>query len=191
MYQIPKIKSLQKDQFKRFKKSRVTKTTVKKIDCKYIRPQRAGVILYSKSSKFTIFSFGVDSKSHELTDFGGGVEYNKRKENAIEGALREFNEETLDIFATLKYEDIMDCNVIYDENNLIIFIPINEKIETINYIFNKKYQETNINGKIAEVCNIRWLSNSELNLALDTPGVIFNRVRKFILSAGEIDNLLP
>ena len=52
---------------------------------------RAGVIPYTLTNENLYFLFGVDEASNDFTDFGGGV---KTDEDCIEGAIREFKEET-------------------------------------------------------------------------------------------------
>ena len=62
---------------------------------------------------------GIDSKTKELTDFGGGVSY-KKDANVIVGALREYNEETLSVYP-LSINDVQDSVALYDECCLVIF----------------------------------------------------------------------
>ena len=75
----------------------VIKTFVSNVNLSRIRPRRAGVIIYTVSNGRLYFAMGLDSNTHDLTDFGGTVEY-ETDENAVKGALREFSEETLGIF---------------------------------------------------------------------------------------------
>ena len=192
MYQINQAKLTTNSFFLNSKKARVIKTIVRNIDCSRIKPQRAGVVLYTKQNGVINFIFGVDSRSSELTDFGGTVEYSKLGETVIDGALREFEEETLDIFTKLTKEDIVDCLTIYDDNNLIIFVPIKEDFNQVTDIFDCQFEEIRKTQKdMPEVRQIKELSMKELTQALNTPGVIFDRVRKFISAAGDPIKLLP
>ena len=108
------------DGFKGDIEKNIYETSVKDFDCKIHRPQRAGVIMYTIINDEVLFGMGLDTRTHDITDFGGGVSY-KIDKNAIIGALREFREETLEIFNKINMDDIMNSKVIYDENNLIIF----------------------------------------------------------------------
>lgn len=155
-------------------------TNVKNLNLEYVRPQRAGVILYTVVNNVIYFGMGLDSKSHDLTDFGGGVSY-KNDKNVINGALREFNEETLNIFDNLKIEDIQDCSVVYDNYNLILFLHIDINPNDICKNFNKKYIDTiGISKKEPEVCCIIWLTFQEFQHAIKTTGLMFSRVQRFL-----------
>src|SRR6185437_730049 len=103
------------------KRSYIIKSVVKDVDLKLVKPPRAGLILYTRVKGDLWFGLGVDRQSGELTDFGGGVSYKRRHdEHVIAGALREFNEETLNILK-LTMDDVKDCPVLYDNNMLIMF----------------------------------------------------------------------
>lgn len=69
-----------------------------------IKTVRSGVIPYRVVNDKLEFLFGRDTKYHEYTDFGGGI---KRYEYALNGGLREFKEESSNIFGN-----------IYDKSNL-------------------------------------------------------------------------
>ena len=43
----------------------VIKTIVQNIDLHYVRPQRAGVIMYTTVNGAAYFGLGIDSKSHD------------------------------------------------------------------------------------------------------------------------------
>ena len=71
------------------------------VDLYHNKQLRAGVIVYveipgqHKSQLF--FCLGLDQRTGDITDFGGGV--TKKDPTALHAALREFHEETLGIFA--------------------------------------------------------------------------------------------
>lgn len=174
----------------------IVKTTVENIDLKNIKPNRAGVIIYTIVNGTMYIGLGLDSRSHDLTDFGGGVVY-KTDINAVRGALREFEEETLGIFDPLSIEDIKKCLVLYDDNNLIIFIHINMDPNIICQEFNEKYQViTNKNKMITrkkyypEVCGITWLTLKEFHQSIRETGIIFSRVKQFLYKADDFWQLL-
>jgi len=104
-----------------------------------IRCRRGGVIVYTHFNGTVYFSFGIDAKTHDLTDFGGGIGH--RDASPISGALREFSEETLGIFGTVTVDQIGTCPVIYDLNNLIIFLRFDLNPEEVSTVFLQKYQE--------------------------------------------------
>jgi hypothetical protein len=181
---------------------------VKELNLLFVRPPRAGFVLYTKVNSIIYFGFGLDSTSHDLTDFGGNIVY-KKDPNVIAGALRELDEETLSIFEPLTFEDVKECITIYDAGNMIIFIPVDLDPEIICMKFNDKYRriaEQNRDNQspkdlsprgnttdldLPEVCGITWLTWTELKSCLK-PGkfVLFNRLRQFLTRAGNFFPLL-
>lgn len=101
---------------------------VRDIKWETVCPTRAGIIVYTvdpdapKGSRLK-FWLGNDSKSGDLTDFGGGVSYRKDG-SALNGALREFNEESHGVFGEFTPEQLQDCMAIYNRSMLIIFLRI-------------------------------------------------------------------
>lgn len=196
-YDFKPKKSLYKD----LKSSPVFKTTVQNIDLNCVRPSRAGVIIYTVYKECTYFGLGLDSKTHDLTDFGGTVIYSFDKD-VIRGALREFDEEILQIIKPITYENIRKCPVIYNDKNLIIFVHINVNPEDFCKYFNQKctsiinsnkiirQSQKEINIKDPEVCGITWLTWEEFSTKIKEKGAMFSRVQKFLHSAGDFSYLL-
>jgi len=187
----------------------IIKTTVQKLDLECVRPQRAGIIIYTVKDGVVYLGWGLDSRSHDLTDFGGRVEY-ETDLNAVQGALREFNEETLQIFNLITIKDIERCPVIYDNNNMIIFIHMMIDPDEVDMSFSRKYTEiVTENQKIRsemknngtsnrdirrvldpEVCGTTWLTWEEFQSSILEKGVIFSRVQRFLNRAGDFSYLL-
>jgi hypothetical protein len=118
--------------------SSVIKTKVRNVNLDCVKPRRAGIILYTVYEGSVYFGMGLDSRTHDLTDFGGGVSYSTDK-NVINGALREFQEETLKIFEDLTIDNIGHCPVIYDSKNLIIFLHANIDPNEVCNKFKRNY----------------------------------------------------
>lgn len=186
----------------------VIKTTVQNLNLDCVKPQRAGVILYTVVNGATYFGLGLDARTHDLTDFGGGVIY-KTDQNVIRGALREFDEETLQIFNPVTLDEIKQCPVIYDENNLIIFIHVNVDPNVACKTFNDEYeqiikrnekerqensaqQSRSQSQKIRdpEVCAITWLTWEDFQRSMKERGVMFSRVQRFLNKAEDFSYLL-
>ena len=107
----------------------------KNIINQYSNSNRAGVILYDVS--ISKFIFGIDKKSGDITDFGGGC---KKTEDIISTAKRELFEES---GYFINYNTLNECYSINFNNVYIIFLPIssfelkkNEEIEDIIYVDN-------------------------------------------------------
>jgi len=178
----------------------VIKAIVKNLNLEFVKPQRAGVIMYTVINGCIYFGLGLDSRTHDLTDFGGGVVY-KYDSNCIKGALREFNEETLSIFEPLSFLDVCQCPVLYDNRNLIIFLHIKLDPDLISKTFNERYKhwmETHVNSDEREcnkhtepeVCGITWLTWEEFLSSIKGKGVIFSRVQRFLSRADNFSYLL-
>jgi hypothetical protein len=172
----------------------VYKKKVKDINLTEVRPQRAGVILYTKLNNVIYFGMGIDYQSGEYTDFGGGISYKEgADENVIVGALREFAEETLGIFGYVNPKDVEDCLTLYSNNNLIIFkqLPTTtvEDMRTIVSLFEKEYQKVS-QFTTPEVANIVWLSQNDFKTLITQRGNLFYRIQNFLQKAGNFYWLL-
>lgn len=164
----------------------VKRCLAKELDLINTRPQRAGVIMYTKYLDQVYFGIGVDTLSGEYTDFGGGISYKDKKDkNVVLGALREYEEETLGIFGNLTYEDVQDCTVIYNHQNLILFRYIEPDFKTIHHLFTTEYNKRVGAGEIPEVCNIKWVTTKEFKEIIATRGKVFHRVQCFLQQAGD------
>lgn len=161
---------------------------IKYLDLNKVMPPRAGCLLYTKFKNELYFGFGVDSTYNELTDFGGGISY-KNDKNVINGAIREFTEETLDIIPFKIYDDNL---VIYNKQLLIIFVYTNENPELINQIFYNKHKKLVEKGLTPEIKSIKWVSLSNLKLAMkNNSKLYYKRVLNFLKSASNFyDSLI-
>lgn len=179
------------------KLSPVVKTTVQNLNLDCVKPQRAGVIMYTVFNGTTYFGVGLDSKTHDITDFGGGVVY-KIDKNVIYGALREFDEEILSCIKPLTPDDVQNCPVIYDSNNLIIFVHITVNPDEMCRVFNNKYNaiiKANSKAELRkpkdpEVCAITWLTWEEFQYSIKSKNIMFTRVRNFLQRAEDFSYLL-
>lgn len=166
----------------------VTKTYVKNLDLTAVRPQRGGVIIYTVKDDAVYIGLGLDSNSHDLTDFGGGMIY-KTDNDVVHGALREFHEETLGIFQDVNPKNITECPVVYDKNNLIIFIHLSIDPDIASRTFNEKFSEQTSR---VEVCGITWLTWENFQNIIRTTGEspMFVRVQRFLNRVGDFAYLL-
>ncbi len=170
----------------------VIRTHVRSLNLECVRPERAGVIIITVRNDAMWIGVGLDAKTHDLTDFGGHVMTSDK--NVIEGALREFDEETLMIFDHLSCEEIAECPVIYDDKNLIIFIHMDVNPNEISQIFLSEYESVMRKKpkkcQRPEVCQIVWLSWEDFQAGLHRDGIIFSRVQRFLRRAGDFSCLL-
>lgn len=145
---------------------------------KYVRPLRAGVIPYTRHGGKVKFGPGTDARHHEITDYGGGVSY--RRENAIGGALREFHEESLGVFAPVTEADVAMSLAIFDKENLIIFVEVDVCPAATSAEFHRRLATT----VDAEVSDIVWFTAEDFRAALIKEPV-YEKVRTLLLAAGD------
>lgn len=166
-------------------KDQVKNMTIKEFNLT-LRPQRAGVIMYTKINNKLYFGFGVDSIYNELTDFGGHLD--RKDKNAITGALREFREESLGLF-NYTYEQVKDNIISYDDKMAILFIKVNESPEIINQKFKNKLNARYKNN--VEVNDIVWLSLEDLLKELyKDHSKIYTRVKNHLIKSKNFYDLL-
>lgn len=118
---------------------------------------RAGIIPYVKRNGDIYFMMGVDTKTGEYSDFGGGV---KMYENALSAAMRECREESRGLI------DFRDLGLIrrgilsrrYRQNVCIMFseITIPNFYENSRNIFHSRKNKYN------EMSDIVWISSSNM-----------------------------
>lgn len=153
-------------------------TYVNQLDLNLNKPQRGGVILYTIVDGRLLFGFGLDSTYDELTDFSGGIKYKKDK-NLIDGALREFREESEGLYF-LNKEDVIHSPVLIDKHNVIMFLYTSESPDEITYQFQNQY------GHKSEIKNIVWVTEDELRSALELNlTYIYSRVKNFLIKFGD------
>lgn len=112
--------------------------------------KRCGVIPYTKYKNSIWFGLGIDRRSGDVTDFGGSFEY-KKDRDCIDAALREFSEESLNVFGIVERHLIYNNIIAFDDENLIIFIPI----EIDPFVSKKAFEEYNYSK--SEMSKIIWI----------------------------------
>lgn len=149
---------------------------VKEIDWEKKKPPRAGIIVYNFYQDKVLLCMGVDRKTKELTDFGGGISY-KLDKNAIRGAIREFTEESLGVFGEIEEKDLAECVVAYTCNMAIIFLPLACNPEEITKLFISRYSKE----KVGEVSSLAWMEAKTFLTTLYKKKKIYIRVYKLLM----------
>ena len=131
--------------------------------------------------------WATDRKTGDYTDFSGCVKYN-HDGNCINGALREFKEETLEIFGDITGNMISHFKAIYDERNLVIFIRLEiEKEENENiYSFLKKFRNKTLTNPYSEISSIELLTPSQFRFLIDKKNNVpcmYEKLRIFLIKA--------
>jgi hypothetical protein len=166
--------------------------------------RRAGVIIYTVYRGCAYFGLGLDSASHDPTDFGGSVRDRDRyrdgeQESALRAALREFDEESLGIFESVTVDEIQDCPVVYGERDLVVFVHLDVNPHTVCEKFNAKHRSildrhgdmrTIMTWSEPEMCAIVWLTLDEMKESVSSMGILYERVRRLLYRAGDFYSLL-
>lgn len=98
--------------------------------------KRAGIIAYTTYKNCVWFGLGIDRRSKDISDFGGKKE--RRDRTIFDTAIREFSEESLDIYGKLDRSKLDNCLAVYNQSSLIIFLNLKTKIKDAKKNFKKE-----------------------------------------------------
>lgn len=147
-----------------------------------LKSMRGSVIPYfiRKSDNKIYFLFGIDWRTNDLTCFGGGI---KKTEFSLKGGLREFREETREIFDHMVY-DINHkacCMGLYSKNMSVLFVPVEEEWYTRATKLFREYAKDNIYKKgYNEIARLVWIEYSDfLSLLHPNDRRMWRRIKKF------------
>lgn len=178
IYTDKRIKHSRKDHFLLTIQNPPTPPLVAKVadvDWSKNKPLRAGVIVYTVHRDKLLFCMGVDRKTSEITDFGGGVSY-KRDKTTTAGALREFTEESLGVFGKFYPSSLDDCVVVYNNNMAIFFLPLICNPELVTETFTTRYRKEQTN----EVSSLAWMDKKGFLRCLNAEKIFYVRVSKLL-----------
>lgn len=128
---------------------------IKDVDWTKVKPQRGGVVPYTVRDGEVYFGLGIDTKTGDITDFGGGIRY-KKDGDAVTGSLREFMEESLCIFGAYNMETVKNTVVVYTDSIMIIFLHFDVDMEQVNEIFDSRVRIS----RYSEISSLIWLPKS-------------------------------
>lgn len=142
-----------------------------------VRPSRAAIVPYCIVNGTVYFVFGIDSKYGDITDLGGGV---RKYESAVTGAMREFTEESHNVFSRdISVNSLVKNLAISDKKMAVIFmhIPISTIRESIG-----SFHNTDMGG-CTEVRDLIVVTDDDLvrlSRGMRCKGrVMWSRVRRF------------
>lgn len=151
------------------KSSTMSVSRVGDIDLKKITVRRVGVIPYvvtdgKKGERSFIFGMGVDTNTSDLTDFGGSLK--TRDKTVVHGALREFEEESLEVFciSAKEIERSMSKSVILiGKKSCIIFIRVECDPDVICNLFSeRRAAKDEEKSEEPEMQTIIWMDEKKL-----------------------------
>lgn len=140
------------------------------------RPLRSGIIPYQLIGGELFFYLGVDRKYQEYSDFGGSL---KKKEDPISGAIREFKEETYEVFDRLRREEIKKSIAVYSSQTLVIFYRLcsasAKNLDTFAETI-KKHSKSE-NSQIVRLSDIEFTQ-----LIYDANSKMYDRLRNLLIT---------
>jgi len=159
---------------------------VKNIDKNILKKvKRAGIILYARYNNDIWLGMGIDRVSGDISDFGGGV--CKRDTDAIDGAIREFCEESLNIFGKVTRAHVNNCNCIIEDSMMIIFLPIVTDLKKSSKLFRS------IMKKDSEMSSMIWIKSGKFDRLVKNQSndyKIYERVRKIMPDTVNITSVI-
>jgi len=135
-------------------------TKVRDIDWKHSKYQRAGIIPFVIQDGVIFFAFGIEPYLAAIGDFGGGRELSDY--DALDTALREYQEEALNVFGVLNREILQDCIVLQNNRTIEILVHIPGPF----YKYTQLFRELVGTNTTHEIQSIIWMSRSQLLNAL-------------------------
>jgi len=152
-----------------------------KIKCK-----RAGIIPYVK--KDTIyFLLGVDKRTRELSDFGGGITKN---ETILIGAIREFMEESKEIISPSSLKPV-SCAIFDKRNDIcILFCEISDT-EFFSEASTLFHASNVVNTESDEMSDIVWISLEDMiKNVYGQRSILWNRIKYALSNCGDFSDQL-
>lgn len=143
---------------------------------------RSGVIPYIYEGGKLYFLLGVDRKTNELTDLGGGV---KKGENSLSAAIREFKEESRSSFNKKYYRanTYALAPAVHDKDHKmsVIFLPVHTRWFLMAPVI---FKEIQTKKKTDELVDIRWYQLEEFMSILFDPRnkLMWKMVQKFFIT---------
>lgn len=126
------------------------------------RLSRAGVIPFTIKNDTVYFLMGIDRKTGEYTDFGGGV---KNHETFVSCAIRELSEESCELFTGVITEQVLKNSFAVANRNKtnVIFFPFinSEYLGKAPVQFKIAHDKLSHMKKYNELAAVRWLTEKQ------------------------------
>ncbi len=132
----------------------------------YKTQTRCGIIPYTFINGKMYFCLGIDKNTSDFTDFGGRK---KHGESSIKCAIREFHEESRNIFGKVDEKSITRFRCVYNKDNLIVFVnfaaPEGHGLREVTLRhFKSKCFITSSESKYMELSSIVWVNEDTIKL---------------------------
>ena len=134
---------------------------------------RGGFIPITSINNTVLFGFPLDRKIATLTDFGGHRE--DFDGDILDSALREYSEESYNLFGKLSREYVMNNYVLIGYDTIEIFLPVSNNILDHSLRFRELVQQ-HCNS---ESQSLIWLTKKQVLSFLDNPSLSFDGVEVY------------
>jgi len=133
--------------------------------------RRSGIIPYLMVNKDLYFLLAQDKKTGDFSDFGGHQMFG---ETILDTAIREFREESNDIFPSIDSKIKDTSTLIYDDHMVLIFLPV-------PYVWSLESDLFSLTPN-TEVSHIRWVKKEVLDQMLNRTSTLrlWDKIREFI-----------
>ena len=128
-------------------------------DPKYIR---AGIIPVVEQHGVRFYGFGLDNNVGQLGDFGGHYEHVDA--DLLDTAIREYEEESLNVFGVLTRDLLQDCVVLDGTDTIEILVPVPPPF----YAYTQRFRAMITTNTEHEIQDIVWLSAKQVITAIDS-----------------------
>lgn len=127
-------------------------------DNRYIR---GGIIPITTVNDINFYGFGMNNRNSDICDFGGHKE--TMDNDILDAAIREYREESLNVFGEISRDTLYDCYVLEGNDTVEILYPIRG-----NFIeYTKEFNSYIKNVPDHEVQSIIWLTYKQMFHIID------------------------
>ncbi len=131
---------------------------------------RAGIIPYITINNVKFYAFGLGNMVADLCDFGGHRE--DVDGDLLDTAIREYSEESLNIFGELTRDTLDYCEVLDGDDTAEVLYPLPGDIPMYSYTLDfKQLIGDDLNH---EIQNIIWMSKNQIITAVSHPNTTYN-----------------
>lgn len=150
---------------------------VKNVDWKDKRYVRAGIIPFTVIGDFVFYAFGLDDSVTSISDLGGHIE--KTDTDALDAAIREYDEECFSIFGKLNREMLSEFYTIKGKKTIEILLPVEPPLFKYTHYFRELLGD-NPNHEVQQII---WISREQLLLALENQQLKINGTKIFHMNS--------
>lgn len=134
---------------------------------------RAGIIPQVRQGNTVFYAFSLDNCVGAIGDFGGHIEPVDR--DGLDTAIREYSEESLNVFGVFTRDDLMDCPVIIGPETAEIIVPVPGPMYPYVVEFHARLNEDITH----EVLSVIWLSTAQVLRAIENQELTLNGTKVY------------